>query len=152
MYGDFTIGEIINILKRIHNLNGTYLEEKKKNFWLFHQFPTCHLRTTLISEIIKETEKIPDWLTGFYKKKQKTQQRQCFWRSGINPWSSHTKDFKMVLYTSLLNTLQYKVVSRVRWSNPGKGVALSPTPRCSSYWKGSLLVALNYGRQLYFFI
>ena len=32
-------------------------------------------------------------------------------------------------------------VSRVKWSNPGKGVAPSPTLRCSSYWKGSLLVA-----------
>ena len=24
-------------------------------------------------------------------------------------------------------------VSRVKWSNPGKGVTPSPTPRCSSY-------------------
>ena len=36
----------------------------------------------------------------------------------------------------------------VKWSNPGKGVAPFPTPRCSSYWKGSLRVALDYGRQL----
>ena len=41
-------------------------------------------------------------------------------------------------------------VSRVKWSNPEKGVAPSPTPRCSSYWKGSRLVALDYSRQLYF--
>ena len=33
-------------------------------------------------------------------------------------------------------------------SNPGKGVGLSPTPWCSSYWKRSLLVSLDYGRQL----
>ena len=39
--------------------------------------------------------------------------------------------------------------SRVKWSNPGKVVALSPTPWCCSNWKGSLRVALNYGRQLY---
>ena len=39
--------------------------------------------------------------------------------------------------------------SRVKWSNPGKGVASSPTPRCSSYRKGSLRVTLDYGRQLY---
>ena len=31
----------------------------------------------------------------------------------------------------------------------GKGVVSSPTPRCSSYWKGSLRVILNYSRQLY---
>ena len=29
-------------------------------------------------------------------------------------------------------------VSRVKWNNPGKGVAPSPTPRCSSYWKRKL--------------
>ena len=39
--------------------------------------------------------------------------------------------------------------SRVKWSNPGKGVAPSPTPWCSSYQKGSLWVTLEYGRQLY---
>ena len=41
--------------------------------------------------------------------------------------------------------------SRVKWNNPGKGVAPSPTPRCSSYWKGSLLVTLDYGHQLFTF-
>ena len=39
--------------------------------------------------------------------------------------------------------------SRVKWSNLGKGVALSPTLWCSSYRKGSLWVTLNYGRHLY---
>ena len=63
------------------------------------------------------------------------------------------KTLKIVLDTSLLNTQQYKVLLRVKWSNPGKGVVPSPTPRCSSYWKGNLLVTLDYSRQqLYFFI
>ena len=63
------------------------------------------------------------------------------------------KTLKMVLDTSLLNTQQYKVfVSRVKWSHPGKGVAPFPTPRYSSCWKGSLWVALNYGRQLYLLV
>ena len=35
------------------------------------------------------------------------------------------KTLKMVLDTSLLSTQQYKVLSRVKWSNPGKGVAPS---------------------------
>ena len=39
--------------------------------------------------------------------------------------------------------------SRVKWSNPGKGVASSPSPWCSSYWKGSLWVSLDSGGQLY---
>ena len=39
--------------------------------------------------------------------------------------------------------------SRVKWSNPGKGVAPSLTPWCSSYRKGSLWVTLDKRRQLY---
>ena len=59
------------------------------------------------------------------------------------------KTQKMVLDASLLNTQHYG--SRVKWSNPGKGVAPSPTPWCSSNRKGSLQVTLDYGRQLYYF-
>ena len=40
-----------------------------------------------------------------------------------------------------------RYVSMVKWSNLGKGVAPSPTPRCSRYWKGSFLVAIDYGCQ-----
>ena len=39
----------------------------------------------------------------------------------------------------ILSNIRY--LSRVKWSNPGKGVVPSPSPRCRSYWKGSLLVA-----------
>ena len=39
--------------------------------------------------------------------------------------------------------------SRVKWVNPGKEIALSPTPWCSSYQKGILQVTLDYDRQLY---
>ena len=35
--------------------------------------------------------------------------------------------------------------SRVKWSNPWKGVVPSPTPWCSSYRKGNLWVAFDYG-------
>ena len=59
------------------------------------------------------------------------------------------KTQKMVLGASLLNTQHYRYGSRVQWSNPGKGVAPSPTPGCSSYRKGSLRVTLDYGRQFY---
>ena len=52
----------------------------------------------------------------------------------------------------MLPCLTLKIIrygSRVKWRNPGKGVAPFPTPWCSSYWKGSLRVTLDYGRQLY---
>ena len=42
--------------------------------------------------------------------------------------------------------------SRVKWSNPGKGVVPSSTPWCSSYRKGNLRVTLDYCRQLYLLI
>ena len=51
---------------------------------------------------------------------------------------------------SCLTLSNIRYVSRVKWSNPGKGVVPSPIPRCRSYWRGNLLVALDYGRQLYF--
>ena len=41
--------------------------------------------------------------------------------------------------------------SRVKWNNPGKSLAPSRTPWCSSYRKRSLRVTLDYGHQLYFF-
>ena len=47
-----------------------------------------------------------------------------------------------------VNIIRYG--SSVKWSNPGKGVAPSPTSWCSSYQKGRLQVTLYYGRQLYF--
>ena len=47
-----------------------------------------------------------------------------------------------------LGNIRYE--SSVKGSNPGKGVAPSPTLRCSSYWKGSLRIALaNYTYLLY---
>ena len=49
-----------------------------------------------------------------------------------------------------LSIMRY--ISRVKWSNPREGVAPSPTPWCSSYWKGSLRITLDYRCQLYFTI
>ena len=53
------------------------------------------------------------------------------------------KTQKMILDVTLLNTQHYKVRIKVKWRNPGKGVAPSPKPWCSSYRKGSLWVTLN---------
>ena len=56
------------------------------------------------------------------------------------------KTQKMVLDAILtLSIIRY--VSRVKWNNPGKGVAPSPRPQCSSYRKGSLRVNLDFGHQ-----
>ena len=45
-----------------------------------------------------------------------------------------------------LSIIRYR--SRVKWSNPRKEVAPSPTPWCSSYRKGSLQVTLDQHHQL----
>ena len=59
------------------------------------------------------------------------------------------KTQKMVLDASLLNTQHYKVWIKGKVEQSREGVAPSPTHCCSSYWKGSLRVTLDYGRQLY---
>ena len=75
--------------------------------------------------------------------------RQWPGRPGFNPRSSHTKDLKKwYLIPPCLTLSIIRYGSRVKWSNPGKGVAPSPTPWCSSYRKGSLRVTLDYGRPL----
>ena len=86
----------------------------------------------------------------------------CQWsgRPEFNPRLSHTKDSKKkkkkkkkrYLMSPCLTPSIIRYRSRVKWSNPGNGVGPSPISRCSSYWKGSLWVALNYGRQLYIYI
>ena len=63
---------------------------------------------------------------------------------------SYQKLKKWYLLTSCLTLMIIRYVSRVKWSNPGKGVAPSPTPPFSIYCKGSLRVALEYGHQRYF--
>ena len=58
------------------------------------------------------------------------------------------KTQKMVLDAALLHTQHYKVRIKGKvLGNPRNGVTSSPTPWCSSYWKGSLRVSLNYARQ-----
>ena len=76
--------------------------------------------------------------------------RQWPRRPGFNPRSSHTKDYKkwyLMPPCLTLSIIRYR--PKVKWVNPGKGVAPSPTLWCSSYRKGSLLVTLDYGHQLY---
>ena len=54
--------------------------------------------------------------------------------------ASYQKFLKWCLIFPCLTLSNIRYVSRVKWSNSGKGVVPSPTSRCSSYWKGRLLV------------
>ena len=59
---------------------------------------------------------------------------------------------KWYLITPCLTLSIIRNVSRVKWSNPGKGVASHPTPQYSSFWKGSLRVIFDYSCQLFYLI
>ena len=48
--------------------------------------------------------------------------------TGVQSQRLKPKTQKMVLDAALLNAHHYKVWIRVKWSNPGKGVASFPTP------------------------
>ena len=65
--------------------------------------------------------------------------------------ASFQRLLKRYLIAPCLTLSNIRYISRVKWSNPTKGVAPFPTPRCSSYWKGSLRVTLDKGRRLYNF-
>ena len=63
--------------------------------------------------------------------------------TGVQPQVESFQRFqKTVLGASLLNMQHYKVQIKGKWRNPGKEIAPSSTPQCSSYWKRSLRVAL----------
>ena len=57
--------------------------------------------------------------------------------SGQFQVESFQKLKKWYLTSPCLTFSIIRYISRVKWSNPGKGIAPSPTPRCTSYWKGS---------------
>ena len=72
--------------------------------------------------------------------------RETWVQSQVKSYKDSKKWNLMPPYLTL-SIIRYE--SRVKWINPGKGVAPSPTPWCSSYQKGSLWVVLDYSRQLY---
>ena len=72
------------------------------------------------------------------------------WETGVQSQvESYQRLRKWHLIPPCLTLSIIRYVSRVKWSNPEKGVAFSPTPQCSNYWKGSFRVALDNGHQLY---
>ena len=69
--------------------------------------------------------------------------------NGQEDKGSITKIQQMLLDASLLTTKHYKVRIKGKWNNPEIGVSLALTSRCSSYWKGSLNITLDYDRPIY---
>ena len=75
------------------------------------------------------------------------------WETGVQSQvKSYQRLKKWYLMPPCLTLIIIRYRSRVKWSNPGKGLVPSTTPQCSSYWKGSLWVTLDYGQLLYIYI
>ena len=61
------------------------------------------------------------------------------WENGVQSLiESYQRLKKWYLICPCLTLSIIRYVSRVKWSNTRKGVVPFPTPRCRSYWKGSL--------------
>ena len=69
--------------------------------------------------------------------------RETWVQSQGEPYQRLEKWYLM-LPCLILSIIRYG--SRVKWGNPGKGVAPSPTPWCSCYRKGSLRINLDCGQ------
>ena len=67
-----------------------------------------------------------------------------------DPDQSQVESYQMMLPYLTLSII--RLGSRVKWSNPGKGIAPFPTLRFCSYWKRSLRVTFDYGRQQLYYI
>ena len=65
------------------------------------------------------------------------------------PGESYKRLKKWYLIPPCLTLSTIRYVLRVKWSYTEKGVALPPIALYSSYWKGNLWVAPDYGHQLY---
>ena len=75
------------------------------------------------------------------------------WKTGFQSLSRVIpKTQKWYLMPPCLTLNVFRYGSRVKWSNSGNRVALSPTSQWSSYWKGSLRVTVDCSPQLYLFI
>ena len=69
-------------------------------------------------------------------------------RCSIPGWIMRkTQKWHLIPPCLTLSTIRY--VSRTKLSNLEKGVAPSPSPRCTSYWKWTLRVTLDNGHQLF---
>ena len=89
---------------------------------------------------------ILDWLIGLV-----VECSPIAWETGVQSQvETYQRLKKWYLIPPCLTLSIIRYVLRVKGSNPGKGVVPSPAPWCSSYWKGSFWVALDYGHQLYY--
>ena len=72
------------------------------------------------------------------------------WETGVQ---SQVKSYQRLKKWYLMPpSLTHSIIrygSRIKWNNPGKGVAPFPTPQCNSYWKGRLWVALDLLLQIF---
>ena len=105
----------------------------------FRKFPFGNVWVLLISRLW--VENYPYWLAQEVECSHMI--REIWAQSQVTSYQRLKKWYLIPPCLTLSNT---RYASRVKWGNPGKGVEPSLTLRCSIYWKGDLLVALDYGR------
>ena len=105
----------------------------------------CYLRNVFFKSYISNICVLPD--TGLMVREFAEWSRKPLFNSRSQSYQRLKKWYLMPPCLTL-NIIRYG--SRIKWNNLVKGVARFPTSGCSSYWKGSLQVILNYGCQLYF--
>ena len=74
------------------------------------------------------------------------------WKTGVQSQVESYQRLKKWYLMPPCLTQHYKVQIKGKWSYPGKGVAPSLTPQCTSSWKGNFLVALTVVSQLLIYI
>ena len=76
--------------------------------------------------------------------------QRCSRETAVHSQVESYQCLKMVLDASLLSTLRYNIRIKNKLNNPKNRQAPLSTSWYSSYWKGSLWVALDYGQPTYF--
>ena len=76
------------------------------------------------------TCRVMDFVVGNKHSDPRSNHDRGCWHHSYNDYSVG-KDMNLTIFHFKLVNIRY--VSRVKWRNQGKGVAPSPTPRCSSY-------------------
>ena len=110
-------------------------------------FPNTDMRSNIYSHIWPINITHPSYL--FHSTTKNPHKLPMTWETGIqSKVESHQKTPKWYLIPPCLTLSIIKYVWRVKWSNPGKVVTPSSACRCSRYWKGSLRITLEKGREL----
>ena len=107
-----------------------FTESQNKHIWLIYKWQTGSLKTGSLAQCVECLQMVR--------------------KTGVQPQvESYQRLKKWYLIPPCLTLSVIRYVSMVKWNNQGEGVVPYHAPRCSSYWKRSLRVTLDYSHQPY---